>query len=870
MPRPKKRVSKVVVESSSSSSSSDDDDSASSNSSGARITTARKHHQQQQQQHDIDDNDTDITYDPLADNLDTLIDSVVDYEHPSELWDYVRQWLQTHSIDETKLAVEAKGDFDTSALHVACRNHPPVDVIEVMLMAAPDIIFWADSFGWLPLHYACANGADITVITLLVNAFPDSRLNTDKRGRTPLHFALGNVTNLATPSLVKLLTGKKGESTRWPDENEMLPIHYACAYGANVSVLTVLTDSWAESVRKTDNKGRTPLHFMMGNADREHSPQVVELLLQLYPDAMETLDSEKNLPLHLLSTKAETIKEEQTEERDRMCKCLLSYLNAKPCMSSEFINGLRAMSEWLRDVAVLHPTVQTMLNQKMSSRFPTMILLLDFYFLCAIIAAFSFASAQSIDRRFNILNDTTESKQVSVALLSPLYIGALYFIMREILQLISVGNHMTIFAYLLDAENLVNFVFILLVVYYTVLMQTGLGDAEHFRIGAAFALGTCYLQMLAYLKSILIEFAVFVSGVTYVTSKLVAFIVSLIITLVAFAQMWYTLFKNSSECLVYNEERMADMANGLSPSSAPSEPVYYDETMPGLYDSYQECEPEIDYPYCQGLWWSMLKTYTMFLGEYDSSLFKRDNFNTFLFVSFYFIEVIILVNILIAIITDLYGVVTNDRASIVFWSNRLSFLTDMDMITNGPWKQARKEFFSMGGGRSNDDDNEDEELSRLVKRQNVDISWERIGWKKLIECFDPEMESGMGAIIYVPLRIFVSMVLIPLWLFMGILSAGWLWPPQIREGLFVQKISKLEDTNGENEIEKRIGEVDNLMKDLSSLHEGLLHETMADRNDMIALKKRVTGIRKELKKEMKSIKGVMTKLFEVQQKAMTQ
>jgi len=866
MPRPKKRVSKVVVDESSSSSSSSDDDSSSNSS---RITAARKQQHQQQQQHDIDDDDTDIPYDPLADNLDTLIDSVVDYEHPSELWDYVRQWLQTHSVDETKLAVETKGDFDTSALHVACRNHPPVDVIEIMLMAAPDIIFWADSFGWLPLHYACANGADFGVITLLVNAFPDSRLNTDKRGRTPLHFALGNVTSPATPALVKLLAGKKGESTRWPDENEMLPIHYACAYGADVSVLTALTDSWADSVRRTDNRGRMPLHFMMGNADREHSPQVVELLLKLYPNAMETLDMEKNLPLHLLSTKAETIKEEQTDERDRMCKCLLVYLNSKPSMSSEFINGIRAMSEWLRDKAVLHPTVQTMLNQKMSSRFPTMILLLDFYFLCAIIAAFSFASEQSIDRRFNVLNDTTESKQVSVALLSPLYIGALYFIMREIIQLISIGNQMTIFDYFLDAENLVNFVFICMTVYYTVLMQTGLGDAEHFRIGAAFTLGTCYLQMLAYLKSILIEFAVFVSGVIYVTSKLVAFIVSLIITLVAFAQMWYTLFKNSSECLVYNEERMADMANGLAPSSAPSQPAYYDETMPGLYDSYEQCEPEVDYPYCQGLWWSMLKTYTMFLGEYDSSIFKQNDFKMFLFVSFYFIEVIILVNILIAIITDLYGVVTNDRASIVFWSNRLSFLTDMDIITNGPWKQAMKEFFRMGGRSNDDEDDDEEELSRLVNRQNVDISWERIGWKKLIECFDPEMESGMGAILYVPLRIFVSMVLIPLWLFMGILSAGWLWPPQIREGLFVQKISKLEDTGGENEIEKRIGEVDSLMKDIISLQEGLLKETLSDRNDIIALKKRVTGIRKELKKEMKSIKGVMTKLFEVQQKAMT-
>ena len=156
MPRPKKRVSKEVVVESSSSSSSSDDDSSSSNSS--------------QQQRDIDDDDDDddddtgMPYDPLADNLDTLIDSVVDYERPSELWDYVRQWLQTHSVDETKSAVETKGDFDTSALHVACRNHPPVDVIEIMLMAAPDIIFWADSFGWLPLHYACANGADFAVI----------------------------------------------------------------------------------------------------------------------------------------------------------------------------------------------------------------------------------------------------------------------------------------------------------------------------------------------------------------------------------------------------------------------------------------------------------------------------------------------------------------------------------------------------------------------------------------------------------------------------------------------------------------------------------------------------------------------------------
>ena len=49
--------------------------------------------------------------------------------------------------------------------------------------------------------------------------------------------------------------------------------------------------------------------------------------------------------------------------------------------SSKFLVGVQNMPEWLRDVAVSTPTMQKILNSKISSRFPTMILLLDFYFL---------------------------------------------------------------------------------------------------------------------------------------------------------------------------------------------------------------------------------------------------------------------------------------------------------------------------------------------------------------------------------------------------------------------------------------------------------------------------------------------------------
>ena len=58
------------------------------------------------------------------------------------------------------------------------------------------------------------------------------------------------------------------------------------------------------------------------------------------------------------------------------------------------------------------------------------------------------------------------------------------------------------------------------------------------------------------------------------------------------------------------------------------------------------------------------------------------------------------------------------------------------------------------------DENEDDETTSLMKEgPKADISWERILWKKLIECFDPEADTnGMGMVLYVPLRVFVSML----------------------------------------------------------------------------------------------------------------
>ena len=49
-----------------------------------------------------------------------------------------------------------------------------------------------------------------------------------------------------------------------------------------------------------------------------------------------------------------------------------------------------------------------------------------------------------------------------------------------------------------------------------------------------------------------------------------------------------------------------------------------------------------------------------------------------LYILYAFFVVILLSNVLIAIVTDSYEFIQNDRAAIVFWTNRLDFVAETD------------------------------------------------------------------------------------------------------------------------------------------------------------------------------------------------
>ena len=142
-------------------------------------------------------------------------------------------------------------------------------------------------------------------------------------------------------------------------------MHYASAYGTTREVLEVLLQNYPESITRGENKGRNPLHLAMGNAHRNSSPEVVGFLLgPNTADIINTYDDDNSLPIHLLA-KASKFPPEKVLECKNTTDCLELYLNARPKASADFLTAIQTLPEWLRDIAVISDHIQNILNQKM-------------------------------------------------------------------------------------------------------------------------------------------------------------------------------------------------------------------------------------------------------------------------------------------------------------------------------------------------------------------------------------------------------------------------------------------------------------------------------------------------------------------------
>jgi Ankyrin repeats (3 copies) len=109
-------------------------------------------------------------------------------------------------------------------------------------------------------------------------------------GLTALHFACRHVPPL---DVIDVFLSIALDTVQWPDSFGWLPIHYASASGSDCEVIKALAEAYPESKTTVDRRGRTPLHFALG--DKPASPDIIFLLSSSgapsYPDEIGMLVS---------------------------------------------------------------------------------------------------------------------------------------------------------------------------------------------------------------------------------------------------------------------------------------------------------------------------------------------------------------------------------------------------------------------------------------------------------------------------------------------------------------------------------------------------------------------------------------------------
>ena len=118
----------------------------------------------------------------------------------------------------------------------------------------------------------------------------------------------------------------------------------------------------------------------------------------------------------------------------------------------------------------------------------------------------------------------------------------------------------------------------------------------------------------------------------------------------------------------------------------------------------------------------------------------------------------------------------------------------------------------------------------------------------------------MEFIVYNVLRIFAACIVIPLWIIIGFVTFGMLWPPQVREKLLTSQMSSR--TKEASKERTRLDQVKNLKEDVIDLQKEVIDDMEKGRQELAIMKTVLDSTKTELHAEMNSVKEIVTELFE--------
>jgi len=420
----------------------------------------------------------------------------------------------------------------------------------------------------------------------------------------------------------------------------------------------------------------------------------------------------------------------------------------------------------------------------------------------------------------DVISNKEQVDKIADVPLALIIFGAAFFLVKQISMGISLSGTSKFKSVLTfwfrDSGNIVEIITFSLVLVTLIIIRRFPTNFEITSMANFFALSTGFfwLSIIWLLKLTYVDFAVFVGGIIHVGANLVAFLTTVGIILFAFTQMLLTLYQTNFVCLSY----FCD-----------------DDFCPNIRDT---CTAGLDCPpFCEG-WHAGLRVFTMLIGAVDETQFQDIPEARLLFIIYMILVVIILLNVLIAIVTDSYAYIKDQRAEIVFWCNRLDFVSAVETMTVGTVAAIR----GFCRNLESEEPPPDAPRSRrgsFARQASVvamqvahkadkiflegEHNMKRVLWDNLIRlsCGNHGDDDGyvklsvLETLFVVISRFLTIFVIIPLWIALGLLTAGWLWPPQIREALFNGKYTSVDndaEDDKETQESEQVSELQNEVK----------------------------------------------------------
>jgi ankyrin repeat protein len=187
----------------------------------------------------------------------------------------------------------------STALHIAVLYSLPVEVIRFVYFARPQAIYERDANGRIPLHLLENTGRTdrplicVDAVAFLVGQWPGSVYQRSKDGRLPVHSAAFNIG--PDTAVLRFLIDRYPNSVRIHDNRGNLPLHASAL--ASINVVRLLVEAYPASVSVQDTQDELGCLPLLLAAECSSSREVVQFLVEKYPDALLERSYNGSLPL---------------------------------------------------------------------------------------------------------------------------------------------------------------------------------------------------------------------------------------------------------------------------------------------------------------------------------------------------------------------------------------------------------------------------------------------------------------------------------------------------------------------------------------------------------------------------------------------